>query len=217
MGRIKKSSMEGESDPISYELVSEACKHIEELLTSQNLVFHPKVAVICGTSLGILGQAVTPVCDPISYSTIPNFPQAALEGHDGHLLLGKVGEVSVAMFRGRSHMYQGFSLAQTAFPVRLAKLLGVEKLVVTNVSGAISLTYKVGDIILLKDHINFPGLAGSNPLRRHNDIRFGPRYFSIVDAYSSRWRNRVEKQAEEAAFTAGNLRPGGRTKLRISS
>jgi len=187
--------MEGQEDPISYELVLEASKYVETLLTSKNEVFHPKIAVICGTSLGLLSQAVVPVMEPIPYSDIPNFPQATLAGHDGHLLLGKIGEVSVAMFRGRVHMYQGFSLAQTAFPVRLSKLLGVEKLVVTNVSGAINQTYKVGDIVILKDHINFPGLAGSNPLRGQNDNRFGPRYFSIVDAYSSRWRQRVENQA----------------------
>jgi len=180
---------------ISYDTVLESSRYVEGLLTSNNKIFKPSLGIICGTGLGVLGHGLKEVIDSIPYSDIPNFPQAALPGHSGRLCLGHMGEVPVAVMMGRSHLYQGFSAAQTAFPVRLLKLLGVERLIVTNVTGAVNKEYQVGDLVLIKDHINFPGLAGINPLRGPNDPRFGPRYFSISNAYSSSWRSRVEKLA----------------------
>eukprot|EP00092_Neocalanus_flemingeri_P009284 GFUD01009990.1.p1 GENE.GFUD01009990.1~~GFUD01009990.1.p1 ORF type:complete len:295 (+),score=66.70 GFUD01009990.1:88-972(+) len=186
-----------ELDAISYEKVLEAATFIEDSLTSQNIIFQPKLGIICGTGLGVLGHVLKQVIPPIPYSTIPNFPHAAIPGHDGQLLIGNVGDIPLVVFQGRVHTYQGFSLAETAFPARLLKLLGVSKVLITNVSGGINKEYKVGDFVLIKDHINFAGLGAKNPLAGTNDPRFGPRYFPIVDAYSRTWREKAEKVGKE--------------------
>jgi len=173
---------------ISYEKVLEAAKFIEESLTAKNVIFQPKVGIICGTGLGVLGHVLKQVIPPIPYSTIPNFPHASIPGHEGQLVVGTLEEIPLVVFQGRVHAYQGFTLAQTAFPARLLKLLGAGKVLITNVSGGINKEYKVGDFVFIKDHINFAGLGAQNPLAGPNDPRFGPRYFPIVNAYSKEWR-----------------------------
>jgi len=178
---------------ISYEKVLQAAKFIEESLTSQNVIFQPKLGIICGTGLGVLGHVLKQVIPPIPYSDIPNFPHASIPGHEGQLVVGTIEEIPLVVFQGRVHAYQGFSLAQTAFPARLLKLLGAGKVLITNVSGGINKDYKVGDIVLIKDHINFAGLGAQNPLAGPNDPRFGPRYFPIVNAYSREWRDKASK------------------------
>jgi len=186
-----------EIEAISYEKVLEAAKFIENSLTSQDIIFQPKLGIICGTGLGVLGHVLKQVIPPIPYSTIPNFPTASIPGHEGKLLVGTLLDIPLVVFQGRVHTYQGFSLAETSFPARLLKLLGVSKVIITNVSGGINKEYKVGDFVLIKDHLNFAGLGAKNPLAGTNDPRFGPRYFPIVNAYSRNWREKAEKVGKE--------------------
>merc|ERR1711892_87575 len=188
--RSKQEKM-SEIEAISYEKVLEAAKFIEDSLTSQDVIFQPKLGIICGTGLGVLGHVLKQVVPPIPYSKIPHFPQAAIPGHEGQLIAGTLEGIPLVVFQGRAHAYQGFSLSQTAFPARLLKLLGAGKVLITNVSGGINKEYKVGDFVLLKDHLNFAGLGANNPLAGTNDPRFGPRYFPIVNAYSRAWREKA--------------------------
>ena len=136
---------------------------------------------------GILALAVKKVIPSIKYQDIPNYPYEDQPGHDGELVLGRCDGVDVVIFSGRTHLYQGFSLPEvkwflvmftqylvfeTVYPVRLMKLLGVETVILTNVSGALNKGYSVGDFVVVKDHINYAGLAGNNPLVGPNDSRF---------------------------------------------
>ncbi|KAL0978210.1 hypothetical protein UPYG_G00167520 [Umbra pygmaea] len=135
----------------------------------------PKVAIICGSGLGMLADALK--CqDSFPYSDIPGFPQSTVQGHAGRLVFGELKGKTCVCMQGRFHMYEGHSLSKTTFPVRVFKLLGVETLVVTNAAGSLADSYQVGDIMIIKDHINVLGLAGLNPLNGPNDDKFGPRF-----------------------------------------
>ncbi|KAI5614390.1 purine nucleoside phosphorylase 4a, partial [Silurus asotus] len=142
----------------------------------------PKVAIICGSGLGMLADTLQ--CqDSFKYSDIPGFPQSTVQGHVGKLVFGELeGKICVCM-QGRFHMYEGHSLCKVTFPVRVFKLLGVETLIVTNAAGAIAESYHCGDVMIIRDHINFPGLAGLNPLIGPNDDKFGPRFPPMSGVY----------------------------------
>ncbi|XP_052382991.1 purine nucleoside phosphorylase 4a isoform X2 [Oncorhynchus keta] len=142
----------------------------------------PKVAIICGSGLGMLADALK--CqDSFPYSDIPGFPQSTVQGHAGRLVFGELKGKTCVCMQGRFHMYEGHSLCKTTFPVRVFKLLGVETLIVTNAAGSLADSYQVGDIMIIKDHINFPGLAGLNPLNGPNDDKFGPRFPPMSGVY----------------------------------
>ncbi|XP_055725050.1 purine nucleoside phosphorylase-like [Salvelinus fontinalis] len=145
----------------------------------------PKVAIICGSGLGMLPDALK--CqDSFPYSNIPGFPQSTVQGHAGRLVFGELKGKTCVCMQGRFHMYEGHSLCKVStitFPVRVFKLLGVETLIVTNAAGSLADSYQVGDIMIIKDHINFPGLAGLNPLNGPNDDKFGPRFPPMSGVY----------------------------------
>ncbi|KAF3925582.1 hypothetical protein ABW21_db0204365 [Orbilia brochopaga] len=152
----------------------------------------PAIGVICGSGLGGLADTVesSPRVD-IGYSDIPNFPQStgtvpdALQGHAGKLVFGLLGEsrTPTVLMVGRAHFYEGHNIDKTAFPVRVMKLLGVKNIIVTNAAGGLNPDFQVGDICILNDHINLPGLAGIHPLRGPNAEEFGPRFPPLSDAY----------------------------------
>ncbi|KAK6349701.1 hypothetical protein TWF696_005980 [Orbilia brochopaga] len=146
----------------------------------------PAIGVICGSGLGGLADTVesSPRVD-IDYSDIPNFPQSTVQGHAGKLVFGLLGEsrTPAVLMVGRVHFYEGHSIDKTAFPVRVMKLLGVKNIIVTNAAGGLNPNFQVGDICILNDHINFPGLAGIHPLRGPNAEEFGPRFPPLSDAY----------------------------------
>ncbi|KAM6979616.1 purine nucleoside phosphorylase 4a [Aplochiton taeniatus] len=147
----------------------------------------PKVAIICGSGLGMLADALK--CqDSFSYADIPGFPQSTVQGHAGKLVFGELKGKTCVCMQGRFHMYEGHSLCKTTFPVRVFKLLGVETLIVTNAAGSLADGYNTGDIMLIKDHINFPGLAGLNPLNGPNDEKFGPRFPAMSGVYDRELR-----------------------------
>ena len=157
----------------------------------------PEVGLIMGSGLGILGDHVTDAT-AIPYGDIPHFPLSTVEGHAGELLIGRLGGRTVAMMRGRFHMYEGYGPELTAFPVRVMKALGVRTLVVTNAAGGINTSYEPGDLMLISDHIN---LTGRNPLIGPNDDELGVRFPDMSEGYSRRLRAVAQETAQAQGFT----------------
>lgn len=153
----------------------------------------PDVAVVLGTGLGNLTKRVKTEAI-VPYGKIPNFPATTAESHKGQLVLGTLGGKKVAMMEGRFHSYEGYTLQQVTFPIRVLARLGAKCLVVTNAAGGMNLNYKKGDIVLIEDHINFMGL---NPLIGPNDDKLGPRFPDMSRPYSERLLRIAEKAAAE--------------------
>lgn len=145
----------------------------------------PTVGLILGSGLGPLAESIDEaVCIP--YADIPNFPQSSAPGHAGQLVTGKLcGQVVMAM-QGRVHTYEGYTPAQVAFPVRVMKLAGVERLIVTNAAGGLNSGYKNGDLMLIEDHVNLAGGAGMDPMRGPNLDALGPRFTGMTQPYDTR-------------------------------
>ena len=148
--------------------------------------FSPEYGVILGSGLGSFTDDIQ-IEFLLSYSDIPNFPVSTVQGHKGALVFGTIGSKKVVAMQGRFHFYEGYSMKEVTFPVRVMKYLGVEKLIVSNASGGVNTNYKVGDIALITDHIN---LMPEHPLRGINDERFGPRFVNMSEPYS---RKMIEK------------------------
>ncbi len=141
----------------------------------------PTIGIILGTGLGGLVKEIN-VIDEISYSDIPNFPISTVESHSGKLIFGELGGKKVVAMQGRFHYYEGYDLQQVTYPVRVMKLLGIEKLFVSNASGGLNPEFEVGEIMILNDHINlFPG----NPLIGKNFDELGPRFPDMSEPYDS--------------------------------
>ncbi|WP_446899665.1 purine-nucleoside phosphorylase [Clostridium sp. LBM24168] len=156
-------------------------------------MYRPKIAIILGSGLGKIAEEIENK-EIYNYIDIPNFPVSTVIGHKGRLIIGRLnGKVVVAM-QGRLHHYEGYSMQQVTFPVRVMSLLGVEKLIVTNASGAVNLKYRPGQLMLIKDHIN---LSFDNPLIGKNMDSFGPRFPDMSNAYDKKLRERVKEVAKE--------------------
>lgn len=155
--------------------------------------FQPEYGVILGSGLGGFTADIE-IEHSIPYSDIPNFPTSTVEGHKGTLIFGKIGEKKVVAMQGRFHYYEGYSMQQVTFPVRVMKYLGVTKLIVSNASGGVNPEYKVGSIVIIKDHINH---MPDHPLRGKNDERFGPRFVNMSEPYSASLRHLAKEIAYE--------------------
>jgi purine-nucleoside phosphorylase len=153
----------------------------------------PAIAVVLGSGLGAFADSLNDTV-VIPYGDIPNFPRSTAIGHAGRLVIGRLGELTVAAMQGRVHQYEGYSSRESAFPVRVLSRLGVRSLVLTNAAGGINPAYAQGGLVLLSDHIN---LQGSNPLNGPNDERFGPRFPALGEAYSRRLRRLARDAASE--------------------
>lgn len=156
----------------------------------------PKVAVILGSGLGAFAQTLTDATI-VPYSEITYFPVSTVEGHEGRLYLGKIGETPVLVMQGRVHLYEGYSPAEVAFPIRVLRQMGIEKIILTNAAGGICPDFTPGELVLIADHIN---LTGHNPLLGHNEPRFGPRFFDMTDAYSPRLRELAQAVAAKQNY-----------------
>jgi purine-nucleoside phosphorylase len=144
----------------------------------------PDIAVILGTGLGGVSDAML-VAARVPYEEIPGFPVATVEGHAGHLLVGTLAGRRVVAMQGRFHRYEGYSLQQIAFPVRVLAGLGARLLIVSNACGGMHPLWRPGDLMLIADHINF---LGDNPLIGPNDDRLGPRFPDLSAPYDAELR-----------------------------
>ncbi|XP_030622160.1 purine nucleoside phosphorylase 6 [Chanos chanos] len=156
----------------------------------------PKIAIICGSGLGGLADLLENKTN-ISYKDIPKFPQSTVQGHAGQLVFGELNGKQCVCMQGRFHFYEGYDIATVTYPVRVFFLLGVETLIVTNAAGGLNSNFNVGDIMLIKDHINMPGFAGQNPLCGRNEDRFGVRFPCMSDAYDKDLAHLARETAEE--------------------
>lgn len=153
----------------------------------------PETAIILGTGLGELVNHITNQKE-LAYKDIPNFPISTVEGHSGKLIFGKLGTKDIMAMQGRFHFYEGYDMKQVTFPVRVMKQLGVKTLFVSNAAGGMNPTFKVGDLMVIRDHIN---LFPEHPLHGKNYNELGPRFPDMSEAYSKRLIKKAFEIAEK--------------------
>ena len=170
-----------------YEKIQETASFLKERMTSK-----PETAIILGSGLGHLADEIE-VETEIAYSEIPNMPVSTVEGHSGKMLFGKLGGKEILAMQGRFHYYEGYSMKEVTFPVRVMYELGIKNLFVSNAAGGMNPAFHVGDLLVLNDHINmFP----EHPLRGKN-FPTGPRFPSMHQAYDPEFIKIVEEAAEK--------------------
>jgi purine-nucleoside phosphorylase len=145
----------------------------------QNGFNNPEIGIVLGTGLGQLVQHID-VEKEVDYSDIPNFPVSTVEFHSGKLIFGTLENKKVVVMQGRFHLYEGYSLQDVTFPIRILNALGIQKLLISNAAGAINLSFKKGDLMLIDDHIN---LQGGSPLAFKNVSDFGERFTDMSEPY----------------------------------
>ncbi len=165
-----------------YDQMMEATAYVQS-----HSVLKPNVGIILGSGLGDLAAEVRDAT-AIPYEEIPHFLRSTVAGHAGRLLIGKLENVPVVVMQGRFHFYEGYTIQALALPVRVMRMLGVQTLIVTNAAGGLNPVYRPGDFMLIRDHINFLGLAGMNPLVGPNDERLGERFPALAKAYDAELR-----------------------------
>lgn len=175
---------------------------IKEILESKNPLLKPRVMIICGSGLGKIVDVITSQV-VIPYQDIPGFKVSTVPGHSGKLVFGLIGanKVPVMCMVGRLHFYEGYTLQETTFPVRVGKLLGIETVIVTNAAGGVRPGFVPGELMLIEDHINMPGLSGYHPLRGPNLDEFGPRFQPLSDAYDLQLRQLFLQLAQKLGVT----------------
>jgi purine-nucleoside phosphorylase len=144
--------------------------------------YHPQLGIVLGSGLGALAASVESATI-IHSKEIPEWPVSTVEGHQGHLVLGRLEGKEVIVMQGRVHYYEGYSIHQVALPVRVLQRLGIEILIVTNAAGAVNPDFTPGELMLITDHINLIGMAGLNPLRGPNIDEIGTRFPDMSQAY----------------------------------
>lgn len=155
--------------------------------------FTPEFGVILGSGLGDFTNDIS-IEHVLPYTEIPNFPISTVQGHKGASVFGTIVGKKVVAMQGRFHFYEGYDMKQVTFPVRVMKFLGIQKLIVSNASGGVNPAYKVGDIVVITDHIN---MLPEHPLRGHNDERFGPRFVNMSEQYSTALINKALELANQ--------------------
>lgn len=153
----------------------------------------PDFGIVLGTGLGSLVNIID-VKVKIEYKDIPNFPVSTVKGHSGTLIYGELGNKTVIAMQGRFHFYEGWEMNEVTFPIRVMKYLGIENLIVSNASGGVNPNFKVGDIMIIKDHINMMPI---NPLRGENNERFGPRFVDMHEPYNLKMIELMERIANK--------------------
>lgn len=157
-----------------FDKIKEASDYIKGLSDNQ-----PKIGIILGTGLGSLADGIE-VSQKIEYDNIPHFPVSTVESHHGRLLCGQLEGKDVIAMQGRFHFYEGYSMQQVTFPVRVMAALGVETLIVSNACGGLNPQFIEGDLVVITDHVN---MLGDNPLIGLNDDRLGPRFPDMYNCY----------------------------------
>lgn len=181
------------SGPLTFAQYQEGAKALQDCLRG----FRPQVLLILGSGLGFLGDEVE---DPIAvpYGDVPHMRCSTAPDHRGQFVFGRLAGQNVAVMQGRLHTYEGWTMADAAYPVRLMRLLGVENLVVTNAAGAVNTAFSPGDIMLITDHIK---LFGGGPLTGPNIDAFGPRFPDMSHVYTPALQDAARQSAKELGLT----------------
>ncbi len=172
--------------------IATAADYVRERTTHQ-----PKIGLILGSGLNSLADSIeTP--DIIPTSDIPHWPVSTVPGHVGQLVIGQMGGQTVLILQGRTHFYEGYPMDVVTLPIRVMVALGIDTMIVTNAAGGLNPAYEPGSLMLIRDHLNFPGLAGNNPLRGPNDESLGPRFPDMTVPYDAKLRGLARKVASKA-------------------
>ncbi len=174
-----------------YEKIQQTAEYI-----LNRTAIRPETGVVLGTGLGNFSREIE-VSDTIPYGEIPNFPVSTVKGHQGQLILGKVNGRQVAALQGRFHYYEGYPMKEVTFPIRVLKFLGIKNLILSNASGGTNPDFKVGDLMIIEDHLN---LTGQNPLIGPNDERLGPRFPDMSEVYDKNLIALAEEVAREQSL-----------------
>ncbi|GAB3052488.1 purine-nucleoside phosphorylase [Virgibacillus ainsalahensis] len=172
--------------------IEKASLYIQDRLTEK-----PTIGLILGSGLGVLGEEIENQVI-IPYTEIPYFPESTVSGHKGQMVAGILKGKQVIAMQGRFHYYEGYSMEQVTFPVRVMKHLGVESVIVTNAAGGINEQFNPGDLMVITDHINN---MGDNPLIGKNDESLGERFPDMSQAYDAEYVKHAETSAEELGLT----------------
>ncbi|MFC4767251.1 purine-nucleoside phosphorylase [Effusibacillus consociatus] len=167
--------------------IEEAAKAIQAKIRIK-----PTIGLVLGSGLGVLAEEVKEA-EKVPYGEIPHFPVSTVEGHAGRFVFGEFAGQKVAVMQGRFHFYEGYSLEQVTFPIRVMKQLGINTILVTNAAGGINPDWEAGDLMLIKDHIN---CTGQNPLIGHNEPDLGPRFPDMSNAYDRELRALAKQVAD---------------------
>ncbi len=170
------------------ELIKQTADYIASKVSNM-----PQTAIILGTGLGELVNHIN-ISTVLPYEEIPNFPVSTVEGHSGKLIFGTLGNKLIMAMQGRFHFYEGYSMQQVTFPIRVMKALGIKTLFVSNASGGMNPNFKIGDLMIITDHIN---LFPEHPLRGKNYNELGPRFPEMSEAYSHKLINEAKQIAKE--------------------
>lgn len=178
-----------------YAKLNETAKFIQTKIRST-----PTVGLVLGSGLGsfidnIENKTIIP------YEEIPFFPKTTVEGHSGRFILGNIKETQVAVLQGRLHAYEGLQMDEVVFPIRVLATLGIETLVLTNAAGGINMDFETGNLVIIKDHINF---MGKNPLVGPNINELGPRFPDMTEAYNRTLNKILEASMKEEGLTANS-------------
>jgi purine-nucleoside phosphorylase len=173
----------------------ETAAHIRQMIPSI-----PQVGIVLGSGLGSLADAVeNPTYLP--YETLPHWPRSTVHGHSGRLVIGTLEGQSVLVQQGRAHFYEGYRMDQVVLPIRVMASLGIKTIILTNAAGGLNPSFSAGDIMLIQDHINLPGMVGEGPLMGPNDDSVGPRFLSMTQTYDRSLRELARRVAQEANIT----------------
>jgi purine-nucleoside phosphorylase len=176
----------------SHETLYERAEHAARFLRSRTDA-NVRVALVLGSGLGAFADELEEAV-AVPYSEIPGFARPTVEGHAGRLVIGRVGATAVAAMQGRFHFYEGYTLEEVTFPVRVLGLLGAKSLVLTNAAGGLNNSYEQGSLVLISDHLN---LMGTNALLGPNDERFGPRFPDMTEVYDREYQEAAIAESHE--------------------
>ena len=172
--------------------LAEATKAVQSKTT-----LRPVIGLVLGTGLGAFARSMDKAT-VIPYAQIPHFPVSTAVGHTGELVIGTKEGVPVAVMAGRAHLYEGYSVEQVVFPIRVLARMGVKTMIMTNAAGSVNVNYKPGELMILSDHINFMGV---NPLIGHNEDTLGPRFFDMTETYDPILMSLAEKACSKVGMT----------------
>jgi purine-nucleoside phosphorylase len=190
MSPAKKPAAAPKKTPPSIEF--RRAEHAAKFILAKTKL-RPPIALVLGSGLGDFADEFTNATK-IPYAKIPYFPRSTAIGHAGQLVIGQVGDVPVAGMQGRVHLYEGYSMKEVAFPIRVFGRMGIQAVILTNAAGGINRNYSQGCLVVIRDHVN---LQGANPLSGPNDERFGVRFPDMTQAYDREFHSFVNEEAKK--------------------